>query len=216
MATGKKSFVLYTDLVHSVEILNDEQAGKLFKHILNYVNDFDPKETDPFVRLAFEPIKQQLKRDLKVWKTKKKKRSDAGKKGMESRWHSEITKDNNVIKPITKITVNDNVTVNGNVNDTVIKRERAFAPPSHEEVVNLFLEKLDEFTAMAEAGKFINFYESKNWYVGKNKMKKWSAAAAGWISRMNDFKKQNNGSNPNSTSTNEGTSAQRIRAARNW
>lgn len=119
MANGKKSFVLYCDLVHSVEILNDEQAGKLFKHILNYVNDFDPKESDPFIRLAFEPIKQQLKRDLKTWRTKKKKRSDAGKKGMESRWKKGITKDNNVINDITKITVsanvNDTVNVNGNV-----------------------------------------------------------------------------------------------------
>ena len=34
-----------------------------------------------------------------------------------------------------------------------------------------------------EAEKFWNFYDSKNWMVGKNKMKKWQSAASGWISR---------------------------------
>lgn len=30
---------------------------------------------------------------------------------------------------------------------------------------------------------FVNFYESKNWMVGKNKMKNWKSAVAGWESR---------------------------------
>lgn len=34
-----------------------------------------------------------------------------------------------------------------------------------------------------EAEKYWNFYESKNWYVGKNKMKKWKAAATNWINK---------------------------------
>lgn len=38
-----------------------------------------------------------------------------------------------------------------------------------------------------EARKFWSFYESNGWKVGKNPMKKWRAAAAGWISR-NDIK----------------------------
>jgi hypothetical protein len=39
----KKSFVLYCDLLHTVEKLPDDKAGLLFKHILKYVNDLDPK-----------------------------------------------------------------------------------------------------------------------------------------------------------------------------
>ena len=42
MAKDKKSFVLYVDLLHTVEKLTDEEAGRLFKHILEYVNDKDP------------------------------------------------------------------------------------------------------------------------------------------------------------------------------
>ncbi|MDB4351955.1 hypothetical protein OAA60_00815 [Porticoccaceae bacterium] len=41
---------------------------------------------------------------------------------------------------------------------------------------------------LAEAHKFINFYESKNWYVGKNKMVSWKGAASNWMRRVNDGK----------------------------
>jgi len=120
MAEGKKSFVLYCDLINTVSKLNNNKAGELFKLILQYVNDLDPKTSDILLQVAFEPVRQQLKRDLKDWEQERENRSKAGKKGMESRWGKpkKITKDNKnnrVIKPITNIT--DNVTVT--VNDTV-------------------------------------------------------------------------------------------------
>jgi hypothetical protein len=64
MANNKKSFILYCDLIHTIEHLSDEQAGNLFKHILNYVNDRNPITDNVITNLAFEPIKQQLKRLL--------------------------------------------------------------------------------------------------------------------------------------------------------
>jgi hypothetical protein len=64
MAKEKKSFLLYVDLIHTIEKLNDEQTGRLFKHILRYVNDQDPEAQDQFTEVVFEPIKQSLKRDL--------------------------------------------------------------------------------------------------------------------------------------------------------
>lgn len=64
MAKDKKSFVLYCDLIHTIEKMSADQAGNLFKHILRYVNDLDPESNDLLIELTFEPIKQQLKRDL--------------------------------------------------------------------------------------------------------------------------------------------------------
>ena len=65
MAKDKKSFLLYVDLIHTISKLPDQKAGKLFKIILEYVNDLNPKVEDLMLDLVFEPIKQQLKRDLK-------------------------------------------------------------------------------------------------------------------------------------------------------
>lgn len=67
MAKDKKGFILYCDIIHTVEKLTDEQAGKLLKHILRYVNDQDPTAEDVLTEIAFEPIKQSLKRDLQKY-----------------------------------------------------------------------------------------------------------------------------------------------------
>lgn len=81
MAENKKSFVLYADIIHTVKKLPDEKAGVLLKTILSYVNDENPSVDDFVVDLVFEPIKQQLKRDLIAWRSEQKKRSDSGKLG---------------------------------------------------------------------------------------------------------------------------------------
>lgn len=56
------------------------------------------------------------------------------------------------------------------------KKEKRFTPPSVEEVNSYILEK--GYDVDAEA--FVSFYESKGWFVGKNKMKSWKAALVTW------------------------------------
>lgn len=124
---NKDSFVLYTKYIDTFKELTDEQAGKLIKVILEYVNDMNP-EPEGLIKIAFIPIKQQLKEDLVKWKEEKEKRSIAGKKGMESRYsnvNKELRNDNNVSKrynktnnvknELTNLTDNVNVYVNDNV-----------------------------------------------------------------------------------------------------
>jgi len=55
-----------------------------------------------------------------------------------------------------------------------------FTPPSDIETVSYFESK---GSTNEEASKFWYFYDSKNWMVGKSKMKKWQSAANGWITR---------------------------------
>jgi predicted RNA-binding protein with RPS1 domain len=107
MAEGKKSIVLYTDLLATFEKLNDDEAGRLIKHLFRYVNDLNP-DSDRMTEILFEPIKQQLKRDLEKWEGIKDKRSEAGKAGANKRWQTIA----NAKKDIAKIAVNDNVNVN--------------------------------------------------------------------------------------------------------
>jgi hypothetical protein len=64
MAENKKSFLIYCDIIHTVQHLTDEEKGKLFQHLLEYVNDLNPILNDRLLTAVFEPIKQQLKRDL--------------------------------------------------------------------------------------------------------------------------------------------------------
>lgn len=120
---GKKSFVLYADLKAVVDELPDELAGQLFKTVLDYVNDKNPEPENFAVKLAFIPIKQQLKRDLDQWELKREKRSQAGKASAAKRKQQKATKSTpvkSVKQKPTKATVNvnDTVNVNGTVNVT--------------------------------------------------------------------------------------------------
>lgn len=110
---GKKSFVLYTDQREVFDELSDEDAGKLIKHIFAYVNDENPITEDKLLKVAFLPIKTQLKRDLKSWEAKQDQRREAGKKSAESRQR------NSTIVNERSISLGGNVNVNGNVNGNV-------------------------------------------------------------------------------------------------
>ena len=80
--------------------------------------------SDIVVEVAFEPIKQQLKRDLVKWDEIREKRSEAGKKSAQAKKNKlqqnqqVLTSVKSVEQTSTKSTVND--TVNVTVNDNVI------------------------------------------------------------------------------------------------
>lgn len=145
MAENKKSFLLYADMVNVFDELSDDEAGRLIKHLLHYVNDRNPTAPDKLTKIAFEPIKLQLKRDLQKWGVEKEIKSHNGIIGNLKRWHYDLYKqyldgeisldkaseiannrkpslpDKNVSTPIAKIAVNVNDTVNVNDNVTDIK-----------------------------------------------------------------------------------------------
>ena len=117
MADNKKSVLLYCDLIHTVEKLTYTQAGKLFKHYLRYLNDLDPKSEDVIIDLVFEPIKQNLKRDLKKWEKTIEGRSIAGKASAEAR-RIKKEKEQNPTNP-TSVKFVPQTSTNPTVKDTV-------------------------------------------------------------------------------------------------
>jgi hypothetical protein len=118
MAEGKEGFIMYKDYNHVINKLTDEQAGKLLKHILAYVNDEYPETDDIIIEVAFEPMKQRLKKDLKKWETICEKRSESGKKGAEAKKQSKtettsIPHDTNTSSKISRDSLMDSL-INGN------------------------------------------------------------------------------------------------------
>lgn len=102
MAEDKNGFVLYKDLISVVRKLVEKDrenktnyGGELFLLILEYVNDNDPIPLDFVLELAFEPIKCQLKRDLKKYSEKVNKNSESGRIGNLKRWNPDLYKEYN-------------------------------------------------------------------------------------------------------------------------
>ena len=86
------------------------------------------------------------------------------------------------------VTDETNVTLqsNGRVDKSRVDKNRIdnkessrFAPPSLEEISDYCLERKNRI----DASQFIDFYASKGWLIGKNKMKDWKAAVRTWENR---------------------------------
>lgn len=61
-------------------------------------------------------------------------------------------------------------------NVTSEKKRQIFKPPSVEQVEEYCLERNNGIDAQS----FVDFYDSKGWMIGKNKMKDWKAAVRTW------------------------------------
>ena len=76
----------------------------------------------------------------------------------------------------------DNNTINNTSNNTINKGD---TPKKTKRFIKPTLDEVTEYCNLRGAGidpqYFIDFYESKDWMIGKNKMKDWRAAVRTWM-----------------------------------
>ena len=200
---GKSSFVLYHDIREPLEMLSDEERGKLFTAILNYSEHGDIPDFSGALQMAFAFIRTALDRDAEKWEDKRQKRVDAGRAGgIRS---AEVRKQNqaneasaSILKQTKQNQANEAVPVPvpvpapvpvpdiNNINNKPL-RSPVFKPPTVEEVRAYCEERNSGIDAQA----FVDFYASKGWMVGKNKMKDWHAAVRTWERGQNNGNRRN-------------------------
>jgi len=186
MATGKKSFLLYCDIIHTVEQLTDVEAGDLFKHILRYVNDQNPQATNTITRIAFEPIKQSLKRDLDRFESICKRNSDNAKKRWDATASDRIPNDTKNAHSDSDSDSDKDIKSNNGV--------KRFLPPSKDECIDFFNTNKQSKMAGAE---FFHYWESMDWKrKGGAKIQKWKSAAQQWMAKIEPSKLDNTPNKP--------------------
>lgn len=77
----KNGFVLYTDYIEQVEMLEAEQAKALFLAVLKYASGEELPEMDLPTRLAFSFIRKQIDRENEKYQKTVEARKEAGAKG---------------------------------------------------------------------------------------------------------------------------------------
>ena len=86
---------------------------------------------------------------------------------------------------------NDNDNDNDNDNERIVdESSKRFIPPTVDMVSEYCLERKNS----VDPEEFVDFYTSKGWLIGKNKMKDWKAAVRTW-ERSSKTKKQETNSN---------------------
>lgn len=157
MAKDKKSFILYCDLIHEIDHLTDEEKGKLFQHLLEYVNDMNPTLEDRVLLGTWKPLQNKLKRDLKKYENYiDKQRKNGAKGGRPKKPKKPKPFLGNPAEP--KKADNDNVSDNANANEFFINEElnKAFLDfinhrkqlkkPMTERAIELSVKKLEKQT----------------------------------------------------------------------
>ena len=77
----KGTFILYTEMHEQMDLLTDEQAGKLIKAVFHYKADMELPEMDSVTAMVFAFIRQKLDRDEKKYDEVCEKHRQAGAKG---------------------------------------------------------------------------------------------------------------------------------------
>ena len=112
---------------------------------------------------------------------KKHKIIETKRKGIPAKQYFKIN-EQQVLQILNNLSVKNSTTINKNKEIKIINKY--FKKPSILEVKNYCNERQNQI----DEESFINFYDSKGWMVGKNKMKDWKAAIRTWEMRKNNTK----------------------------
>lgn len=157
-----KYIKVFTDFIENLECLEDDEIGRLFKAMLEYGKDCIQPSLPGNERFLWATARKQIDALRKSYdhqcEVNKKNRNESSRivtKSDESSQDKDKDKDKEKEKK-------------------VVKR---FTPPTYQEVKDYCSEA---GLTNVDPNKFVDFYSSKNWMVGKSKMVSWQAAARNW------------------------------------
>jgi hypothetical protein len=186
----KKAFQLYSDYRGMVDALSDEDAGQLFKAVFAH-EDGEDAALEGALRGIFVLLSNQLDRD----RARYEEACAANQAKAQKRWNNTASdgmpahagacqtvpehpdKDTDTETDTEKDTDTEGLSLCGAAPRTHTSSPPSrFKRPSLDEVKAYCAERKNS----VDAQRFVDFYESKGWMVGKSPMRDWRAAVRGW------------------------------------
>ena len=188
-----KSLLLRMDRISQWQMLTDEQAGVLIKALLRYAETGERlATTDGMVSMAFSFMADTVDYDQAQYRHICERNAENIRKRWQAKKAAEAAKeavpsDTGVYERIPVDTTDTNTNTKSksksksNIGTVPAepKQRTAFRPPTVEEVRAYCQERKNR----VDAQRFVDFYESKGWVVGRTKMKDWKAAVRTWEQR---------------------------------
>ena len=154
----RDTMIFYRSFYEAIQHLSINDQAILYDAIFSYGLDFKEPEMYGVTKTIWTLIKPQIDANIKRFNNGKKpklKQLVINKEAIQEQEKSKIGGNNN----------------NNNNNN-----KNVFKPPTFDEVSEYCIERKNNI----DVSKFVNFYESKGWMVGKNKMKDWKACVRTW------------------------------------
>ncbi len=182
----KRRFYMYSAWERPMSKLTDEQLGKFLRiyYQMQLTGDTDVDSEDPMVDMMLEVVREQVTFDVQAYDRKCAVNKENGAKSHQT----------NPEEPKQTQTVPNGVDSDSDTEiDSEIEPEigidserlrsgeskKRFRPPTVEEVEAYCFERNNK----VDAERFVDFYASNGWRVGKNPMKDWKAAVRTWEKR---------------------------------
>lgn len=189
---SKPGVMFYFDVRPCIKRLNLNEKGQLFEAILDYAESGIEPELDGALGIAWDFIKPRLDQDTERYGNKVLQKQYAAfvrelkKRGSvvisfdEWKNMTDVERDQLISGDIGRYpTPTPTSTPTSNLKEIYASsppRAARFTPPSVEEVRVYCAERKNS----VDPERFVDFYASKGWLVGKSRMKDWRAAVRSW------------------------------------
>ena len=202
-----KYLKIFTDFREAMEPLTDEEAGRLFRAMLQYAENGAESQLFGNERYLWIVARQHMDREAEAYEAKKEVLSRSGKKGAAVRWnhveaadskchsaHGPDGQDNDNDKYKNNDKYNDKNNDNEKDNDiSFLLGSEPVGGPEKKTVVVEGMEKKETHPSLEEVEKYIwdahlpvdgehfyNYYQANGWIMGSQPMRDWKAALKAW------------------------------------
>ena len=194
---AREFFCAYHSYLSSMELLNDEERGRLFTALLIYSESGKVPTLTGNERFVFPAMRDQIDRDNKKYAAKceknrenvlKRHTNEYERKQSYTNATKEKEKEKTKEKEKEKDKEKESIRVIGEKTSPADKPPRSrFVPPDETQAIAFFRENGSNKT---EAQTFLDYYQANGWKIsGKTPMKDWQAAARNWIRRAGQYSK---------------------------
>ena len=180
----RDSFVFYKSFYEAINNLEKEDQLEVYNAICEYSLNENIPETITGVAKAMFIL---MKPNIDSANARYKASVENGKKGGRPRKNKKLEKPNNNLDETQqepKSNLNDNVDDNVYDNKKENNKRKNFIKPILEEVQKYCEERKNGI----DAEKFVDYYDSIGWLVGKKPMKDWKACVRTWEKKEKEAK----------------------------
>ena len=174
---------IFVDYLDAIEPLGDAERGRLFTSLLTYARTGEAPQLGGNERFLFPMMRAQLDRDIAAMAGVSEARSKAAKASKSSKYEQMQQMQANAANADKSSKDKDKDKDKDDDKKGNGAREARFTPPSIEQVAAYCQERGNG----VDAARFVDFYSSKGWMVGKSRMKDRKAAVRNW-ERSSDAK----------------------------
>lgn len=206
---NRPGVMFYFSLRPCLKRLNLEEKGRLLEAILDYAECGTIPEVDGMIGIAWDFVQPLIDQDASSYAEKCNKNRYAtyvreSKKINQvplpfDDWKTShvISHDENTSQPVSSdiewypITITDSIPIT----NSITKESKADKPPARSHFVPPSVDEVREYCQSqgytVDPTRFVNYYQSNGWKVGKNTMKDWKAAVRSWNSRNSNGAQDN-------------------------